>query len=107
MEQIVINDEVITNSTGSNWTGFRYQLLDGNDVAFNPDMSNASAGGNGFSTSPLDNQMFGPANRTFSVDGFGLSPGGGNAVVADGTQWFPGDGARDGEIGRASCRERV
>jgi hypothetical protein len=98
VERIVINDEVITNSTGSNWTGFRYQLLDGNDVAFNPDMSNASAGGSGFSTSPLDNQMFGPANKTFSVDGFGLSPGGGNAVVADGTQWFPGDGARDGEL---------
>ena len=98
VEQIVINDEVITNSTGSDWTGFRYQVLDGNDVAFNPDMSNASAGGNGFSTSPLGNQMFGPANRTFSVDGFGLSPGGGNAVVADGTQWFPGDGALDGEL---------
>ncbi len=25
--QIVINDEVITNSTGSDWTGFQFQLL--------------------------------------------------------------------------------
>jgi hypothetical protein len=98
VKQIVINDEVITNSTGSDWTGFQFQLLDGNDVAFNPDMTNASAGGNGFSSSPFDNQIFGPDNQAYLVDGLGLSSGGGNAVIADGTQWFPGDGAHDGEL---------
>ena len=98
VKQIVINDEVITNSTGSDWTGFQFQLLDGNDVAFNPDMTNASAGGSGFSSSPFDNQIFSPDKKAFSVDGFGLGSGGGNAVIADETQWFAGSGARDGEL---------
>ncbi len=96
--QIVINDEIITNSTGTDWTDFHFEILNSGDAVFNPALTNASAGGSGFFTSPFDNQMFAPDNLSFWVDGFGLGAGGSDAVVADGTQWFPGNGATDGEL---------
>lgn len=98
VERIVINDEIITNSTGSDWTGFGFELLDGDDAAFNPELTGASAGGSGFYPSPFDTQTFDGDERTFSVDGLGLGSGGGNAVIADGSHWFPGNGASDGEL---------
>ncbi len=98
VNQIVINDEIITNSTGVDWTDFNFEIVNLGDAAFNPALTNASSGGAGFFTSPLDNQTFSPDNLTFTVDGFGLGPGGSNAVVADGTQWFPGNGAFNGEL---------
>lgn len=96
--QIVINDEIITNSTGVDWTDFHFELLDSGDATFNPALTNASAGGTGFSSTPFDNQMFSPDNLSFWVDGFGLGAGGSNAVIPTGTQWFPGNGAFDGEL---------
>ncbi len=90
VSQIVINDEIIINSTGVDWTDFHIVLLDGGDAAFNPDLTNASGGGLGFSTSPFDNQMFSDDNSMFWVDGFGLGPGGSDAVVPAGGVWFPG-----------------
>ncbi|MEP0848595.1 MAG: PEP-CTERM sorting domain-containing protein, partial [Phycisphaerae bacterium] len=33
-----------------------------------------------------------------SVDGFGLGPGGTDAIIPNGGIWFPGDGASDGEL---------
>ena len=90
--RIVICDEIITNSTGHEWTGFDFDLLDGGDALFysGPDFF--------FSTSPLDNQAFGPDGQSFRVDGYGLGPGGTDAVVAAGSVWFPGDGAWDGDL---------
>ena len=88
--QIVINDEIIANSTGVDWTDFHMILLDGGDATFNPGLTNASGGGMGFSTSPFDNQMFNDDNTEFWVDGFGLGPNGSDAVVPAGGIWFPG-----------------
>ena len=79
--QIVINDEIITNSTGVDWTGFNMTLLDSGNATFNPGLTNASGGGLGFSTSPFVNQAFGDDNTAFTVDG---------GVVAAGDIWFPG-----------------
>jgi len=94
VSQIVINDEIITNSTGVNWTDFHFRVLDSGDAFFNPALTFAS----GFSTSPFDNQAFSPDNLSFSVDGFGLGPGGSDAIVPDGGVWFPGSGLTDGEL---------
>lgn len=94
VSQIVINDEIITNSTGVDWTDFHFWLMDSGDAAFNPALTYAS----GFCTSPFDNQAFSPDNLSFSVVGFGLGPGGSDAVVPDGGVWFPGSGGSDGEL---------
>ncbi len=90
VEMIVINDEIITNSTGADWTGFNMTLLDGGNATFNQALTDASGGGAGFSTSPFDNQLFGNSDTLFSVNGFGLGPNGSDATVADGGIWFPG-----------------
>jgi len=47
--RIVIRDEIITNSTGVDWTDFHFELMDGGDALFytGPDFF--------FTTSPLDN----------------------------------------------------
>lgn len=94
VSQIVINDEIVTNSTGVAWTDFHWELMDGFDAAFNPDLTFAS----GFATSPLDNQAFSPDNMDLWVDGFGLGPGGSDEVVPAGGVWFPGGGAENGEL---------
>ncbi len=90
--QIVINDEALTNSTGVDWTDFHWDLLDGPDAWFeHPE-------GWHFDTSPLNNQYFLPNDRSFWVDGFGLGPGGTDNVVPNGTTWWPGNGAFNGEL---------
>jgi len=90
--RIRILDEIITNSTGADWTDFHFDLLDGGDAAFD------NSPGFFFTTVPLTNQSFSPDATSFWVDGFGLGPGGSDAVVADGTVWFPGNGASDGNL---------
>ena len=103
--QIVINDEIITNSTGHDWTDFHFELLDSGDAAFNRTLTDASTP-QGFFTSPFDNQTWGgqlgPDLYTeFWVDGFGLGAGGSDAIIPGqfpGNVWFPGDGAFNGEL---------
>ena len=90
--QIVIQDEIITNSTGFDWTDFHFDLLDGEDAFFD------NGPGFFFTTSPLDNQSFSGDLQSFWVDGFGLGPNGTDAVVPAGSVWFPGDGASDGNL---------
>jgi hypothetical protein len=92
ISQIVIVDEIITNSTGVDWTDFHWDLMDGPDAWFEHDTGWA------FNTSPLDNQAFSSDDRSFFVDGFGLGPGGTDAVVLAGSVWYPGDGASNGEL---------
>jgi hypothetical protein len=92
VSSIVISDEIITNSTGVDWTDFHWDVLDGPDAFFD------SGPGFMFDTTPLTNQMFSPDDRSFWVDGFGVGPGGTDAVVADGSVWFPGDGAINGNL---------
>jgi hypothetical protein len=88
VNEIVIAQETLTNSTGVDWTDFHWDLLDGGDVWFD-------TVGFQFDTTPLTNQAFSPDNTSFFVDGFGLGPGGTDAVVADGTTWTPGAGPND------------
>jgi hypothetical protein len=92
LQSIVIADEIITNSTGTDWTDFHFDLLDSGDAVFNhgPQFF--------FTTSPFDNQAFNAASTSFNVDGFGLGPGGSDALIPDGSSWFPGDGASDGDL---------
>ena len=91
--QIIIADESITNLTGYDWTDFHMELIDGTDALFN-DLTLQL----GFYTSPLDNKMFSPDHKSFHIDGFGLGPGGSDAVVATGSGWYPGGGASDGDL---------
>ncbi|MBA7554762.1 hypothetical protein ES705_47393 [subsurface metagenome] len=94
VSQIIIADEIITNSTGVDWTDFHWELLNGPDAVFDSAATLAA----GFYTSPLDNKTFGSGDTSLMVDGFGLGPGGSDAVVAAGAVWFPGDGATNGEL---------
>ncbi len=87
---IVINDEIIQNNTGVDWTDFHFLLVDGGDAVFDTNSV--------FDTSPFDNQYFSPDATEFSVDGFGLGPAGTDAIVPDGGVWFPGNGAFNGEL---------
>jgi hypothetical protein len=91
LQSIVIEDEAITNSTGTDWTDFHFDLLDSGDATFR-------TAGFWFTTSPFDHQVFNASHTRLDVDGFGLGPGGSNAMVLDGEQWFPGDGASNGEL---------
>jgi hypothetical protein len=90
--QIVIQDEIITNSTGYDWTDFHFDLIDRGDAWFK------HGTGFFFTTSPLDHQVWSTDDRSFDVDGFGLGPGGTDAVVPNNTVWYPGDGAFDGNL---------
>ena len=105
VNQIAINDEIITNSTGHDWTDFHFVVAHGGDAAFNQPLSDASTPV-GFYTAPFDNQMWGgnvgPGLYTeFWVDGFGLGPGGSDAIIPGqfpGNIWNPGNGAFNGEL---------
>ena len=88
---IVIDDEIITNSTGSDWTDFHMDLLNHGEVVFNPALTLASGGGGpiGWTISPFLQAAFTPDNSRLDIwDG----------VVADGDVWFPGDGATNGHL---------
>ncbi|MEZ6210162.1 MAG: hypothetical protein R3B46_02805 [Phycisphaerales bacterium] len=91
VSNIVINDEIISNNSGVDWSAFRMQLIDGGDVAFDQ-ASTASSGGSGpigFSISPF-------TTASFTPDSMQLNIGGG--TVPNGTQWFPGAGVSDGQL---------
>jgi hypothetical protein len=77
VNQIVIADEILTNSTGVTWTEFHWDLL-GDAVFYS---------GPGFIVPP--NWHFCPDGTCIWVDGI---------VVPDGTSWFPGDGATNGNL---------
>ena len=88
---IVINDEIVTNSTGVEWTDFHFDLLDGLDAQFNPAASAVSGGPLpiGFSIAPFTEAEFSPNLKRLDIWG---------GVVADGQAWFPGDGPSDGQL---------
>jgi hypothetical protein len=88
IQSIVIEEEILTNSTGTDWTDFHMDLV-------GPASFRIPQGGF-FTTSPFDNQTLTPSN--FSVNGFGLGPGGSNTTVPNGSSWFPGSGSGDGEL---------
>ncbi len=91
VSNIVINDEIITNNSGVDWSAFRMQLIDGGDVAFDP-VATAGSGGAGpigFSISPFTTASFTPDNMQLNIGG---------GTVMNGTTWFPGSGASDGQL---------
>jgi len=90
-ENIVIDDEIIGNSTGFDWTDFHFDLLDGPDAAFDPDATAASGGGPpiGFSISPFTAAAFSQGDTRLDVWG---------GVLGNGQYWFAGNGATDGQL---------
>lgn len=91
VSNIVINDEIITNNSGVDWSGFRMQLIDGGDVAFDTAATAASGGAGpiGFSIAPFTTASFTPDNMQLNIGG---------GTVQDGTTWFPGSGIDDGQL---------
>jgi hypothetical protein len=88
---IVIDDEIIRNETGVDWTDFHFEVSGGGNVQFDPVATDASDGPDpiGFSIEPFTQAEFAAGNTELDVwDG----------VVADQSTWFPGDGATDGQL---------
>lgn len=82
---IVVNDEVQTNLTGTDWTGFDWLVVGGNEAWFDVSLSSE------FNTDPFVNQTFGgfvggDANRATTL----FTDGG---VVPHLQSFFPGSGA--------------
>lgn len=91
---IVIEDEIITNSTGSDWTDFHMLVQDGPDAFFRPDYTadpllSGGPGPIGWTIDPFTQAAFSPDNKELDIWG---------GVVANGTKWFPGDGATNGNL---------
>ncbi len=78
VSNIVIDDEIITNSTGSPWSAFTMDLVGSPNVTFDPV---ATAASGGFSVNPFASSAFSNGNQTFTAF---------NGTVAPGGFWFPG-----------------
>jgi len=91
VHNIVIDDEIIVNHTGADWTDFHMDLLDHGEVVFDPVATAASGGGGpiGFSIAPFTTAAFTPDNSRLDIAG---------GVVPNGGLWFPGGGANDGQL---------
>ena len=79
---IVIDDEIISNSTGADWLDFHLELI--GDAATFDDVATASSGGPGpigFSVDPFTNAVFSGDLKRLDISG---------GVVPDGSSWFPG-----------------
>lgn len=87
--RLIIEDEIITNSTGQSWTGFNMVLT--GPAVFDPAATAVSGGPApiGFSIAPFTAAGFSNGNTRLDIS---------NGVVANGAQWFPGGGATDGEL---------
>lgn len=88
---IVINDEVVTNSTGAPWLDFHFELVDSGDATFDVARTATSGGPPpiGFSIAPFTTASFGNGNTTLDIGG---------GVVPNGGIWFPGNGPSDGQL---------
>lgn len=87
--RLIIEDEVITNSTGQPWTGFNMVLT--GPAVFDPAATAVSGGPApiGFSIAPFTTAAFSNGNSRLDIGG---------GVVTNGAQWFPGGGVSDGEL---------
>lgn len=83
VEFIVIEDDVVTNSTGEDWFDFHMQLVDGGDALFDPTrtMDSGGAGPIGWDISPFTQAEFSADNRELDI--FGGS-------IANGETWTAG-----------------
>ena len=82
--RIVIADEIITNSTGTDWVAFSWFLLDGGNVSFNSALSSS------FSVSPEFTTI------TFLDSDTQLDATGGAGILSGGPSWSPG--GLDGDL---------
>jgi MYXO-CTERM domain-containing protein len=91
VHNIVIDDEIIHNSTGTAWTDFHMDLLDHGEVQFDPVHTAASGGGGpiGFSIAPFTTAAFTPDLARLDIAG---------GTIPNGGLWFPGSGANDGQL---------
>jgi hypothetical protein len=92
LSNIVIDDEIIINNTGEDWTDFHLDLVDGQDALFDPASTLASNPGNlpiGWTISPFTQAAFSGDLQRLDIWG---------GVVPNGGAWFPGDGATDGQL---------
>lgn len=89
--RIIIEDEIITNSTGAAWTDFHMDLIDSGDAFFDVAATLGSGGPPpiGFSIAPFTQAGF--SNGDTRLDIFG-------GVVPNGGIWFPGGGVSNGEL---------
>jgi len=89
-QTLVINDEAVTNHSGSDWNAFRMELSSGttgNQPNFAFTTSNGSPGIGDFSINPF-------TSFTFYNNNAGLLLNGG--TVANGSTWFPGANSTTG-----------
>ncbi len=83
---IVIDDEIITNSTGADWTDFHMELL---GATFDPALTGGGTGPIGWTVDPFTQAAFAGGNQLLDIWG---------GVVPNGSQWFPGDGVSNGHL---------
>lgn len=86
----VIQDELLTNMTGADWTDFHMELV-GSGAAFDPVATANSPGPApiGFTIDPFLQAQF--VNGDTRLDIF-------DGLVADGSTWNPGSGVSDGDL---------
>lgn len=98
---IVLNSEIITNSSGVPWASFRFLTVNGaNEAAFDP-VATGSSGGPppiGFSIAPFTTAAFSAGNQVLDVGG---------GIVPNGTNWLPGSGPGDGQLWIATVPHAV
>lgn len=82
---IVMNDEILINNTGLDWTGFEFTLLPGNSsLVFDQALTEVAPPGNGFSIGPF-------TTHTYNASSTILTVGGGMVGTQPGQNiWFPG-----------------
>ncbi len=90
---IVIDDEVLTNSSGTSWADFHMELVDeSGGTKFDPVKTAASGGTSpiiGFSISPFTVGAFSSDHKMLDIWG---------GTVPSGTTWWPGSGSQDGQL---------
>jgi hypothetical protein len=91
VDSLVMDDEIISNSTGELWNGFLMFFQGNSSASFNPQMTSASGGGGpiGFSIDPFTNATFIDTNRRLVISG---------GTVEDDDVWWPGGGLNDGQL---------
>lgn len=88
---IVIEEEIITNSTGVDWTDFHMEVLDSGNAQFNPEATGNSGGGGptGLSIDPFTQAQFSVDQMSLDIDG---------GVVENGAVWNPGADLNGGQL---------
>jgi hypothetical protein len=84
-KELVINDEVLQNQTGVDWSAFQWKLASGGTAAFTFAATNGPA--SGFDISPYTNMSFADSNSTINFNG---------GTVANGSTWFAGANSATG-----------